>query len=59
LGKKTMWSIIEEREKEKFKTFSDLENRVKTIHHPEKLITKRIMLELEQRDIKYKIFVAK
>lgn len=59
LGKKTMWSTIEEREKEKFKNFSDLENRVKTIHHPEKLITKRIMMELEQRDIKYKIFVAK
>ncbi len=59
LGKKTMWSIIEEREKGPFKSFQDLVERVKLVHRPEKLIVNRILEELKNRDIKYKIFVAK
>ncbi len=59
LGKKTMWSIIEEREKGSFKSFQDLVERVKLVHRPEKLIVNRILEELKNRDIKYKIFVAK
>ncbi len=59
LGKKTMWSIIDEREKGPFKSFQDLVERVKLVHRPEKLIVNRILEELKNRDIKYKIFVAK
>ncbi|MCL4357259.1 MAG: DUF655 domain-containing protein [Candidatus Thermoplasmatota archaeon] len=56
LGNKTMWSIIEEREKKPFDSFEDLSERVK-IHHPEKMIANRITQELENRNEKYKLFV--
>lgn len=59
LGKKTMWAIIEERKKGKFLNFDDLENRVSTIHHPDKLLAKRIELELSDPHQKYHIFVAR
>ena len=59
LGKKTMWSIIEERKKEPFKSFDDIRTRVPALHHPEKLIVDRIMKELSEPDQKYHIFVAK
>ena len=56
IGKKLMWSIIEERQKGPFKDFKDLAERVKALPHPEKLIAKRIVMELEGRD-RYRIFV--
>ena len=59
LGKKTMWAIIEERKKGNFKDFTDLEERVSTLHHPEKLLAKRIELELSDAHQKYHIFVSR
>lgn len=59
LGKKTMWSIIETREKSPFKSFKDLEEKVSSLHHPEKLIAKRVELELTDSSQKYHIFVAR
>ena len=59
LGKKTMWSIIEERKKSKFTSFDDLAKRVPTIHHPEKLIAHRIENELADPTQKYHVFVAR
>ena len=56
LGKKTMLEIIAERKKELFKSFSDIDTRVKTIHHPEKIIAKRILEELENPIEKYRLF---
>ncbi len=59
LGNKTMWNIIEERKKSLFESFDDLTERVKTIHHPHKMIVQRIVQELQERHEKYKLFVAK
>lgn len=59
LGKKTMWTILEERKKEPFKSFEDIKERVLALHHPEKLIVDRILKELMDPAQKYKIFVAK
>lgn len=59
LGKKSMWSIIEERKKKPFDSFKDLEDRVSSIHKPEKLVAKRIEAELAESEQKYHIFVAK
>ncbi len=56
LGKKHMNAIIEAREEEPFKNFEDLKNRVKLIPDPEKIIVRRIMLELEGKE-KHKLFV--
>lgn len=59
LGKKTMWAILEERKKGPFKSFEDLSERVPTLHHPEKLIARRIEIELSDPSQKYHIFVAR
>ncbi|MCD6383216.1 MAG: DUF655 domain-containing protein [Thermoplasmata archaeon] len=57
LGKKTMWAILEERKKRPFSSFTDICERVSTLRHPEKLIVKRIIHELENPKEKYRIFV--
>jgi putative nucleotide binding protein len=59
LGKKTMWAILEERKKGPFKSFEDLAKRVSTIHHPEKLLAKRIEQEISNPGEKYHLFVAR
>ncbi|HTY46494.1 MAG TPA: DUF655 domain-containing protein [Methanomassiliicoccales archaeon] len=59
LGKKTMWAIIEERKKGPFKSFEDIAARVTSFKHPEKVIAKRIEMELADPTQKYHIFVAR
>jgi putative nucleotide binding protein len=56
IGKKMMWAIIDERKKGKFKSFREIEERVKGLHHPEKLIAKRIEEEIKDETIKYRLF---
>jgi len=56
LGKKHMWEIVEERQGKPFTNFADIRERVKLMPDPEKIILKRIMLELEGGE-KYNLFV--
>ncbi len=58
LGKKTMWELIGERKKGPFKSLEDIAKRT-SVHHPEKLIARRIEQELLESGIKYRIFVTK
>lgn len=58
IGKKTMWAIIDERKKSPFESFKDISGRVKGLQHPEKLITNRIIYEMQNPRTKYKIFVT-
>ena len=55
LGKKHMWEVIDEREAEPFSSFKDIDERVKLLPNPEKLVFRRIMSELEG-DQKHRIF---
>jgi putative nucleotide binding protein len=59
LGKKTMWAILEERKKGPFKTFKELTERVPSTKHPEKLVARRIEIELSDPSQKYHLFVAR
>ena len=59
LGKKTMWAILEERKKGPFKSFADLAARVSMVHHPEKLVAKRIEMEVANPGEKYHLFAAR
>lgn len=59
IGKKTMWAVLDERKKGDFESFEDLMERVKGMHHPEKLIVKRIEEELQDDHIKYRIFTSR
>ena len=54
IGKKYMWQIINERERELFKSFEDLQQRA-NIPNPAKLIAKRIVEELSSES-KYRLF---
>ena len=54
IGKKYMWQILDEREKNPFKSFEDLQQRA-NIPSPAKLIAKRILEELSGES-KYRIF---
>ncbi|MDP2844513.1 MAG: DUF655 domain-containing protein [Candidatus Methanoperedens sp.] len=58
IGKKLMWAIIDERKKGKFESTAQLVSRVKGLHSPEKLISNRIMEELKEDNIKYRIFTT-
>ena len=59
LGKKTMWSIIEERKKGPFKDFEDISKRVPMSHQVDKLVAKRIEEELSNPNEKYRLFVSR
>jgi putative nucleotide binding protein len=58
IGKKLMWAIIEERKKGEFKSLKDLHDRVGGVHTPEKVIVNRILEELKDDNIKYRLFTA-
>ncbi len=56
IGKKLMWAIIDERKKGEFKKFEDLHERVGAMHTPEKVVMNRILEELKDDNIKYRLF---
>ncbi len=56
VGKKHMMEILAARDEKPFSNFQDLQGRVKLLHDPEKIIVKRILLELEGNE-KYLLFV--
>ena len=58
IGKKLMWAIIEERKKGKFESINQLVSRVKGLHTPEKLLMNRILEELKDENIKYRVFTT-
>jgi len=58
IGKKTLWEILEEREKEPFKSFEDMKKRIKGLPDPKKCIVQRILDELQGKD-KYCLFVVR
>ena len=47
IGKKHMWDIIKARKEKPFESFDDIKKRVTMLSDPAKLISKRILLELD------------
>lgn len=56
IGKKHMWEIIEARKEKLFESFEDIKKRVKLLPDPEKIVIKRILVELEGEE-KHRLFV--
>jgi len=56
LGKKMMHDILEERRKKPFESFKEMCDRIDFLRAPDKLIAKRIELELTDPDQKYRLF---
>ncbi len=59
VGNKSAVAIFQERRNGLFKDFDDLTARVPSVKHPEKLVAKRIELELADDTHKYTLFVAR
>ncbi|MFC7042856.1 DUF655 domain-containing protein [Halonotius sp. GCM10025705] len=57
IGKKLRNKIIDKRKRQPFESFEDLADRVGGLHNPKEVIAERIMEELRDEDLKYKIFV--
>lgn len=57
IGKKHMWDIIRERKNKEFESFEDLHKRVPMLPDPKKMVIKRILEDLEEKD-RYKLFVG-
>jgi putative nucleotide binding protein len=58
IGKKLMWSIIDERKKGDFKSFQDIRERIPSLHDPAKVLAHRIEEELKDDFIKYRLFTT-
>ncbi len=58
IGRKHLWAIISERKNKPFESFADLKKRVPLLPDPMKMIMRRILDELDDKD-KYRIFVPR
>lgn len=56
LGKKMMHDILDARRKQQFTNFDEMCNRINFLRSPDKLIAKRVELELTDPDQKYRLF---
>lgn len=56
LGKKMMHDILEERKKKPFTSFKEMCDRIDFLRAPDKLVAKRIELELSDPKQKYRLF---
>ena len=56
LGKKHMLDLLDERKKKPFESFEDIEKRIKLMPNPVQTIVKRILMELQEDDLKHYIF---
>jgi putative nucleotide binding protein len=57
VGKKHMWEIIKARRDKPFESFEDLRKRVTMLPDPKKIVVKRIIEELEDKD-GHRLFVS-
>lgn len=58
IGKKHMWEIIKARKTKNFSNFKELQKRIEMLPDPKKMIIKRIIEELQDKD-RYKLFVGR
>ncbi|WP_436935064.1 DUF655 domain-containing protein [Halovenus marina] len=57
IGKKLRNNILDQRKRTPFESFEDLESRVDGLHNPEEILVERILEELKEDDLKYRLFV--
>ncbi len=58
VGKRHLWAIIDERKSKPFESFTEIKKRVPLLPDPEKMVIKRIIGEMEDKD-KYRVFVPR
>ncbi len=58
IGKKLRNNILDARKRRPFESFEDLEERVSGLHNPKNVLIDRILEELRDEDLKYRIFAT-
>jgi len=59
IGKKLRNSILDERKRQPFESFEELEDRVDGLHDAGETLVERILEELREEDLKYRSFVRR
>ncbi|MFB6188528.1 MAG: DUF655 domain-containing protein [Halapricum sp.] len=59
IGKKLRNNILDKRKRRPFESFDDLEARVNGLHDPKDVLVERILEELREEDLKYRIFAQR
>lgn len=59
IGKKLRNSILDERKRKPFESFEEIEERISGLHDPEQVIVDRIIEELREDDLKYRLFARR
>jgi putative nucleotide binding protein len=57
IGKKLRNTILDERKRSPFESFADVEERVSGLHDPRQVLIDRVLEELREDDLKYRMFV--
>lgn len=58
IGKKLRNNILDERKRSPFESFDELEDRISGLHSPREVLVERILEELKEDDLKYRLFVT-
>ena len=56
IGKKLRNNVLDARKRKPFESFEDIESRVSGLHNPKEVLVERILEELREEDLKYRIF---
>ncbi|MCQ4333600.1 DUF655 domain-containing protein [Natronomonas sp. F2-12] len=56
IGKKLRNNVLDTRKRKTFESFEDIESRVSGLHNPKDVLIERILEELREEDLKYRIF---
>jgi putative nucleotide binding protein len=56
IGKKLRNNLLDERKRQPFSSFEEIEDRISGLHNPEEVLVERIIEELREDDLKYRIF---
>jgi len=59
IGKKLRNNILDEREREPFGSFEEIEQRVSGLHNPRDVLVERIIEEIREDDLKYRTFARR
>ena len=59
IGKKLRNNVLDERKRGPFESFEDLSERVSGLHRPREVLVERIMEEIREEDLKYRIFARR
>jgi putative nucleotide binding protein len=58
IGKKLRNNVLDARKRKPFESYEDIESRVSGLHDPKGILAERILEEIREDDLKYRIFVG-